>query len=80
MPSAKRARADGPLSWRKAGNTEEVASAFSAYRRGIGVHKDRPHLEGVLAASSCHKDLGLWAFDSANANTWSTLKQYVGVT
>ena len=53
---------------------------MAAYQSCIGVDRDRPHLEGVLAASRWHRELGLWAFDTANANTWSTLKQYVGVT
>ena len=78
--SAIGSRADGPLSWRKASDAEGVASAMAAYQRHIGADCDRPHLEGVLAASNWHRKLGLWAFDTANANTWSTLQQYLGLT
>ena len=35
---------------------------------------------GVGEADGCHRDLGLWAVDSANANAWVGFRNYLGCT
>ncbi len=47
-------------------------------RRALPMHAPRPGVVSDFRADDAwHRPLGLWAIDSANANTWDTAKGYI---
>ena len=77
-PSAKQPRRLGPLSWwpgRHVTSQTRANESFQAsLRAGTSPH---PLQKGLDAKSTLHVELGLWAFETFNANVWSSLFGYV---
>jgi hypothetical protein len=56
--------------------------SFSTYSAKMSISStaafhDAVHAQAVLTADPMHRDAGLWAFDSLNANAYSTAKSYL---
>ena len=74
----QRVRKAGVLSWWPGRRSSEEQPAIDRHRSKL-VSGLLPHPIGfgLLADECMHRELGLWAFDSVNANAWSTLFKYV---
>ena len=86
-PSGLHGARDGPLSCRKyvpgrASRSPQPLLDAEALLKAEVVAGSFPHptCGGVLLESDVHRQCGLWALDSANANAWSGLVEYLKTT
>ena len=60
-------------------SVEQLADDYNTFCQTEVASAQSPHhIEaGIMAASTTFRACGLWAIDTANANAWSTLRNYV---
>ena len=76
--ATKAARRSGPLSLWPGRQQAPDQSSQDKFKASI-CEGTAPHMvkHGLCADSTLHRELGLWALDTANANSWATLFKYV---
>ena len=78
----KTPRTAGPLSCSQPSRSTDADTRAWQLLQSKLVQVDKPHQlnSGLPAEDAVHRDLGLWAIDSVNANVWSTLRAYVAIS